>query len=60
VGLAGELLKMLGRQSRKPNGWFGWIFGRSMSWGYKPLTKRHTASITQKTLRQSPLKEVLQ
>ena len=38
MGLTGGLLKILGRQVRKPSGWFGWIFGCSMAWGHKPLT----------------------
>ena len=38
VGLTGGFMKMLGRQSRKPSGWFGKMFGHSMAWGHRPLT----------------------
>jgi len=52
---------MLGSQSRKPSEWLGKMISDHLAtWGHKPLTKRYTASITQKTLWQSPLKEVLQ
>ena len=39
MGLTGGLLRIVGRQARKPNGWFGkLVFSHMANWGHRPLT----------------------
>ena len=38
--LADGLIRMFGRQARKPRGWFGkTVFGHLATWGHRPVTK---------------------
>jgi len=39
MGLTDGFMRMFGRQSRKPSGWFGkMVFGHLATWGHRPLT----------------------
>ena len=37
MGLADRIYRIIGTQTRKPNGWLGKLFGHSMAWAHKPL-----------------------
>jgi hypothetical protein len=39
MGLTDRIFEIIGRQTRKHNGWLGKIFGHSMAWEHKPLIK---------------------
>jgi SAM-dependent methyltransferase len=44
MGLIDGLMKIVGRQARKPSGWFGkMLYGHMAAWGHRPLTNWATS-----------------